>query len=136
MDTRLIKTSKIIETTPEGGPPQGPYLNCVIEIQTTLSPHELLKRLQKIEVDLGRIRTIKNGPRNIDLDILLYGNAKISETALSIPHPRMFQRDFVMKPLKEIAPELIKKLKVRTAVGKRRQQKQKQKKKKKQKQKR
>lgn len=105
MDTRVTKISSIIETHALGGPLQGPYLNCVIEIQTTLSPYELLKRLQKIEVDLGRIRTIKNGPRTIDLDILLYGDIQIKEESLCIPHPCMFQREFVMKPLMEIAPD-------------------------------
>jgi len=117
---RHTKISKIIETLPETDPQQGRYLNCVIEIQTTLSPHELLKRLQKIEVDLGRIRTIKNGPRNIDLDILLFGDVKINEDSLCIPHPRMFNRDFVMKPLEEIAPKVIKRLKrVNRLVSKR-----------------
>ncbi len=110
MNTRVNKVSSIIETLPEGGLPQGQYLNCVIEAQTTLSPHELLKRLQKIEVDLGRIRTIKNSPRNIDLDILLYGGICINEDTLCIPHPLMHKREFVLKPLQEIAPGLAKKI--------------------------
>jgi 2-amino-4-hydroxy-6-hydroxymethyldihydropteridine diphosphokinase len=118
MDTRVTKISKIIETLPEGGLPQGRYLNCVIEIQTALSPYELLGRLQKIESDLGRVRTIKNEPRNIDLDILLYGNARIKETSLCIPHPRMLKREFVMQPLREIAPQVVKKLKAKMASGK------------------
>ena len=117
MNTRVIKISKIIETLPDGNPLQGPYLNCVIKIQTTLSPYELLKRLKIIEADLGRVRTIKNGPRNIDLDILLYGDVRINEDSLCIPHPRMFQREFVMKPLEEIAPRLVKKLKLKMAAG-------------------
>jgi 2-amino-4-hydroxy-6-hydroxymethyldihydropteridine diphosphokinase len=120
MNTRVTKISGIIETEPEEGPPQGEYLNCVIEIQTSLSPYELLKRLQKIEVDLGRVRTIKNGPRNIDLDIILYGNARINENSLCIPHPRMLKREFVMKPLKEIAPDVIKRLKTKVTSGKKR----------------
>lgn len=120
MDTRVIKISKIIEALPEGGPLQRPYLNCVIEIQTALSPYELLRRLRKIEADLGRVRTIKNGPRNIDLDILLYGDVQIKEDSLCIPHPRMFQREFVIKPLKEIAPELVKKLKIKRTLGRKR----------------
>jgi 2-amino-4-hydroxy-6-hydroxymethyldihydropteridine diphosphokinase len=111
METRVTKISKIIETLPVGGPQQGQYLNCVIEIQTDLSPYELLKRLQKIEADLGRVSIIKDGPRNIDLDILLFGDAKINEDSLCIPHPRMLNRDFVMKPLEEIAPTLVKGLK-------------------------
>ncbi len=114
--TRVTKISTVIETAPEPKdiPPQGPYLNCVVEIRTNLSPHELLKRLQKIEYDLGRIRTVKNEPRNIDLDILLYGNITINEDSLCIPHPRMFEREFVMKPLMEIAPQIVKKLKRKT----------------------
>ena len=111
MNTRVTKISKIMETPPEGGPPQAPYLNCVIEIQTTLSPYELLRRLQKIEGDLGRIRTTKFGPRTIDLDILLYGDIQIKEDSLCIPHPRMLEREFVMKPLREIAPGVVKRLK-------------------------
>lgn len=113
MDTRVIKMSSIIETQAAGGPPQGRYLNCVIETQTNLSPHRLLKRLQKIEADLGRLRTIKNGARTIDLDILLYGDVRINEDSLCIPHPRMLERGFVMKPLKEIAPEVVKRIKVK-----------------------
>ncbi len=120
MDTRVTRISKIIETHALGGPPQGPYLNCVIEIQTTLSPYELLKRLQRIETVLGRVRTVKNGPRNIDLDILLYGDAQIKEDSLCIPHPRMSQREFVMEPLKDIAPEAAKKLKGKKAFSRQR----------------
>ena len=111
MDTRVTKISKMIQTQPEGGLQQGLYLNCVIEIQTNLSPHLLLRRLQKIEADLGRVHIIKNGPRNIDLDILLFGDVKINEDSLCIPHPRMFNRDFVKKPLEEIAPTVVKRLK-------------------------
>ena len=107
INTRVTKVSKIIQTPAQGGPQQGPYLNCVIEIQTTLSPYELLRRLQKVEVDLGRIRTIRNAPRTIDLDILLYGDAKIQEDSLCIPHPRMLERKFVVEPLREIAPDIV-----------------------------
>ncbi|MFH1339024.1 MAG: 2-amino-4-hydroxy-6-hydroxymethyldihydropteridine diphosphokinase [Candidatus Omnitrophota bacterium] len=117
MNTRVTRISKIIETPPEGGPPQGPYLNCVIEIQTTLPPYELLKRLQKLEDDLGRIRTVKDGPRCIDLDILLYADARIEEESLCIPHPRMLERKFVMEPLEEIAPDAAEKLKIKKAIG-------------------
>ena len=89
---------------------QGPYLNCVAELQTGLSPYELLKALHKIEADLGRRRTVKNASREIDLDILLYGNLRLNDSTLSIPHPRMLKRHFVMKPLEEIAPETAKNL--------------------------
>jgi len=110
MNTHVTKISRIIETQAMEGPPQGPYLNCVIEIRTLLSPYELLKSLQKVEAELGRVRIIKNGPRIIDLDILLYGDFQIKEESLCIPHPRMLKREFVMRPLEEIAPEVVKKL--------------------------
>jgi len=103
------KVSTVIETDPVGGPPQGKYLNAVIECQTSLTASQLLKTLQSIEQKLGRERTLKNGPRTIDLDILLYDNLKVSTDELTIPHPRMFKREFVMKPLKEIAPQILEK---------------------------
>ncbi|MDP2911973.1 MAG: 2-amino-4-hydroxy-6-hydroxymethyldihydropteridine diphosphokinase [Candidatus Omnitrophota bacterium] len=99
---RVSKVSNIYETEPVGGPKQGKFLNGAIKIETTLKPEALLKRLLKIEKDLGRKRTVKNGPRTIDLDILLFGDKKIDEPGLKIPHPRMREREFVMKPLKEI----------------------------------
>ena len=109
-DTKVTKRSFIIETEPVGGPPQGKYLNAAIEIETQFSPHELLTNLQNIEQKLGRARTIKNGPRTIDLDILFFNNKKINEQDLIVPHPKILEREFVLTPLKEIAPEMIKKL--------------------------
>jgi len=96
------KVSGVYETEPMGGPKQGKYLNAAIEIETGLKPRELLVKLQDIEKQLGRKRTVKNAPRTIDLDILLYGDNKIDEPDLKIPHPRMRGREFVIKPLKEI----------------------------------
>lgn len=103
---KVIKISQLIETMPVGGPKQRKFLNGAIEIKTNLKPQALLKALKKIEKDLGRVKTIKNGPRVIDLDILLYNKKNIYEKNLIIPHPRMFYRDFVLKPLKEIFPKL------------------------------
>ena len=99
---RVTKVSSFIETEPEGGPPQGNFLNGAIEINTDLSPHQLLKKLKRIEKELGRVKTVKNGPRPIDLDILVYGKEKINTPRLKIPHPRMHKRGFVMRPLKEL----------------------------------
>ena len=96
------KVSSIYETDSLGGPVQCKYLNGAIEIETEIEPRELLTRLLDIEIQLGRKRTVKNGPRTIDLDILLFGDKKIEEPGLQIPHPRMASREFVMKPLKEI----------------------------------
>jgi 2-amino-4-hydroxy-6-hydroxymethyldihydropteridine diphosphokinase len=108
-NTKVSKVSSLIETVAQGGPFQGSYLNAVLETETELSPYQLLQELQRIEAMLGRVRTIKNAPRTIDLDILIYGDICMKEDALCIPHPRMMERDFVLIPLKEIAPELIKK---------------------------
>lgn len=105
-DTRVVKASSNIETKPLGGPPQGEFLNSVIEIETGLSPRRLLAGLQNIEQELGRKRAVKNGPRTIDLDILIFNNRKINEKGLIVPHPRILQREFVLGPLKEIAPDI------------------------------
>ena len=102
------KISSIIETQPEGGPQQGDYLNAVAKVETSLTPQELLQLSQTIEKKLGRKRTVLNGPRTIDIDLLLYDPLTVNSPELTIPHPRMFTRRFVMIPLMEIAPELVK----------------------------
>lgn len=104
------KISTIIETDPVGGPPQEKYLNAVLKAQTDLPARELLEITQKIESSLGRIRTIQNAPRVIDIDILLYGDKNINEKDLIVPHPRMLKRAFVMEPLMEIDASLAEKL--------------------------
>jgi 2-amino-4-hydroxy-6-hydroxymethyldihydropteridine diphosphokinase len=108
--TRVRKVSSFVSSAPEGGPAQGMYLNGVMEIETDLTPYQLLSQLQAIETSLGRVRIEKCGPRTIDLDILLYGEYVLEEESLSIPHPRMLERDFVLQPLQEIAPEVAKRL--------------------------
>ena len=107
-DIIVEKVSPFYETLPAGGPPhQGKFLNGVIEISTTLTPQELLKVLQGIEKALGRVRKERWGPRTIDLDILFYGDLIVNEEGLIIPHPLMHKREFVLKPLLRIAPNLI-----------------------------
>lgn len=101
----LLRVSTARETDPVGGPLQGKYLNAVAELETVIAPRELLARLHEIEAALGRVRTVQDGPRPIDLDILLYGDRIISEPGLEIPHPRMLEREFVLEPLAELAPE-------------------------------
>jgi len=96
------KLSRIYETEPVDGPKQPDFLNAVMQIETELLPRELLLAIQKIENQLGRTRTVKYGPRTIDLDILVYGNERIDEPDLKIPHPRMDERDFVLEPLKDL----------------------------------
>ena len=103
----VIAVSSYTETEPVGGPSgQGKYLNGVIKIETQLNALELLSVLNDIESDLGRIRTEKNSPRTIDLDILFYGDQVIDTVELTVPHPRMFERNFVIEPLLEIEPEI------------------------------
>ena len=82
--------------------PQGLFLNAAAKAETSFSPRDLLKEIHRIEAILGRERSVKNGPRTIDIDILLYDDLQLNEPDLVIPHPRMHERDFVMRPLKEI----------------------------------
>jgi len=117
-DIAVEEVSSIIETEPQGGPPQGKFLNAVVKIRTALKPKELLRVLQGIEEKLGRVRNIKNGPRTIDLDILLYGDEKIDEPDLKIPHPRMRERSFVLRPLLEIEPNIFKRLNFQLLISK------------------
>lgn len=105
--TRFLRSSSVRETDPVGGPVQGKFLNSVWEINSELSPRELKERLQEIEVQLGRRRREPNAPREIDLDLLFYGEAIVDEERLKIPHPRLHERRFVLEPLAELAPEWI-----------------------------
>ena len=104
---RVVRVSSMLETEPVGGPPQGPYLNAAAELRTELAPRPLLEVLLSIEDELGRQRTVRWGPRTLDLDLLLYENRTIEEPGLRVPHPRMHERRFVLQPLCEIAPEAV-----------------------------
>lgn len=106
-DTQIIRQSTFYKTSPEGNTSQPHFLNAVVEIFTGLTPYHLLKHLLEIEVRIGRVRVAKWGPRLIDLDLLLYNNQIIHDKNLVIPHPLMHQRGFVLKPLAEIAPEIV-----------------------------
>ena len=88
------------------GPPQPVYLNAVVSVSTSEPPRELLSALKAVEHDLGRHHTERWGPREIDLDLLLYGDELIDEPGLTVPHPEMTKRSFVLLPLLEIAPDL------------------------------
>jgi 2-amino-4-hydroxy-6-hydroxymethyldihydropteridine diphosphokinase len=102
------RVSIFIETAPVGGPPgQPPYLNGALALRTDLNARELLALLLNLESELGRDRSTpeRNLPRVIDLDVLLFNDAVINEPHLIVPHPRMHQRDFVLRPLAEIAPD-------------------------------
>ena len=91
----------------EAPAPGADYLNAVAEVQTGLSALELLSHLQRLESDAGRERTYRNAPRQLDLDLLLFGDERIECERLTVPHPRMFQRAFVLVPLAEIAPDKV-----------------------------
>ncbi|HUT85205.1 MAG TPA: 2-amino-4-hydroxy-6-hydroxymethyldihydropteridine diphosphokinase [Elusimicrobiales bacterium] len=103
----IVKVSDIIETEPEGCTSQGKFLNGVLEFKTLLSPQELLKVLKQIEQFTGRRETFKNGPREIDLDIIFYEDKIIKSEKLALPHPRAHLRSFVLRPLLQIAPNFI-----------------------------
>ncbi|MBI5724555.1 MAG: 2-amino-4-hydroxy-6-hydroxymethyldihydropteridine diphosphokinase [Planctomycetes bacterium] len=106
--TKVLKISDLIETQPVGGPPgQEPFLNGAAEIQTTLSPADLLDALHMVEFAMGRERAdeVRWGPRTCDLDILLMGRLVLNTENLVIPHPRMHERLFVLQPLAQIAPD-------------------------------
>jgi 2-amino-4-hydroxy-6-hydroxymethyldihydropteridine diphosphokinase len=104
--TRLVKHSRLYQTAPidSSGPD---YINAVAEVLTHLSALDLLQQLQIQELAAGRQRPHPNAPRTLDLDILLYGSAQIQSASLTVPHPRMAQRAFVLRPLADIAPERV-----------------------------
>jgi len=99
---KVDKASRLFETKPVGGPPQPKFLNGALKIKTSLSPEGLLMALQDIEDKLGRVRTVKNGPRTIDLDILFFGSKIINKKNLKIPHPRLIEREFALRPLRDL----------------------------------
>jgi 2-amino-4-hydroxy-6-hydroxymethyldihydropteridine diphosphokinase len=105
--TSAVRLSSVYETAPVGLTDQPAFLNMVVELRTRLTARELLRACQKIESELGRTRDLRWGPRTIDLDILLYGDLTCAEDDLQVPHPRMLEREFVLVPLAEIAPNLI-----------------------------
>jgi len=105
-DLGVLRVSPVYETEPMGVTDQPWFLNLVVEAETTLFPVQLLSRIAKIERAMGRVRTRAKGPRTLDIDILLYGNAVVRTRDLQIPHPRMAERRFVLAPLADLAPTL------------------------------
>jgi 2-amino-4-hydroxy-6-hydroxymethyldihydropteridine diphosphokinase len=104
-DTRLVKASSLYRSAPLGYEAQPEYVNAVAQVDTALSAERLLGELQAIEARHGRRRSFPNAPRTLDLDLLLYGNAVLDGDKLTLPHPRMHERAFVLLPLLEIAPD-------------------------------
>jgi 2-amino-4-hydroxy-6-hydroxymethyldihydropteridine diphosphokinase len=103
----LVAVSPVYETDPVGGPEQGAFLNCVVELDTDRSPRELLALCQALEQDAERVRIERWGPRTLDVDVLLVGDLTVDEPDLEVPHPRMWQRRFVLAPLADLAPDLV-----------------------------
>jgi 2-amino-4-hydroxy-6-hydroxymethyldihydropteridine diphosphokinase len=102
----LTAVSSIYETEPVGGPAQGPYLNLVAAGETSLAPEALMQAALEAEAEAGRVRTVRNAPRTLDVDILFHGALVRRTDALTLPHPRLHERRFVLAPLAELAPSL------------------------------
>ena len=104
----VVAVSPVYETDPVGGPRgQDPFLNVVVELHTDLTPRQLLGICHRLESAAGRVRTERWGPRTLDVDVLLIGDLTISESDYVVPHPRMWERRFVLAPLADLAPELV-----------------------------
>ena len=103
----VTKSSAIFKTEPDGVTGQDWYINCVAQIETGEGPYQLLKNLLNIEAEMGRVREKKWGPRIIDLDILLFNQEIVSSNGLSIPHPLLHKRRFVLEPLAQLAPDVV-----------------------------
>lgn len=103
----VVAVSPVYESDPLGGPEQGPYLNIVVELEISGSPHHLLGVCHHLESAAGRVRGERWGPRTLDVDIVWIDGVVIDESDLQIPHPRMRSRRFVMAPLRDIAPDLV-----------------------------
>jgi 2-amino-4-hydroxy-6-hydroxymethyldihydropteridine diphosphokinase len=102
----VVAMSDVYETDPVGGPAdQGPFLNMVVEIETSLDPSALLRRCQRIEAEAMRQRIVRWGPRTLDVDIVLFDGVTMASDDLTIPHPRFAERPFVLAPLSDLAPD-------------------------------
>lgn len=114
----LTRVSPVYETDPVGGPEeQGAYLNVVAELDTELSPRELLEVCRGLEAAAGRVREVRWGPRTLDVDVLLVGDLQVDEPDLVVPHPRWRERRFVLAPLRDLAPDLASEADVAAAQG-------------------
>jgi 2-amino-4-hydroxy-6-hydroxymethyldihydropteridine diphosphokinase len=103
----VVEVSAVYETAPVGGPDQGPYLNCVVRLETDLDARGLLEVAQDRELAAGRVRGERWGPRTLDVDVLWVDGQTVDELDLEVPHPRMFERAFVLVPLRDVAPDLV-----------------------------
>ena len=104
---RVVASSRVWETEPVGGPDQPDYLNAVVRVETELEPMQFLAACQRVERALGRVREVRWGPRTIDIDVLLFGDVTMEDPALTLPHPRMLERAFVLLLLLELDPDPV-----------------------------
>jgi len=111
------RLSPVYETEPVGGVAQDDFWNLVLEVTTDASAHELLGRAQRAESEAGRTREVHWGPRTLDVDVLLVGDERVDDATLQVPHPRLFERSFVLVPLADLAPELVSDEQLRAGVG-------------------
>lgn len=105
--TTVVARSSLYRSAPVGLVDQPDFINAVVSVDTTLAPLDLLQALLAIEARHGRVRSVPNAPRTLDLDLLLHGDAVMTSPALTLPHPRMHERAFVLQPLVEIAPDVV-----------------------------
>ena len=103
----VVAVSEVYETAPVGGPDQGPYLNCVVRLETELDARALLGAAREREQAAARRRGVRWGPRTLDVDVLWVDGQTVHEPDLEVPHPRMFERAFVLVPLRDVAPDLV-----------------------------
>lgn len=117
VENEAHRASSVYETEPVGGVVQDPYWNMVIEVTTDATAHELLARAHRAEEARGRVRDVRWGPRTLDVDVLLVGEERSDDPELTLPHPRMNERSFVLVPLHELAPELVTREQLDAGVG-------------------
>jgi 2-amino-4-hydroxy-6-hydroxymethyldihydropteridine diphosphokinase len=113
----VVAVSPVYETDPVGGPDQGTYLNLVVELDTELTPRQLLELAGELEEAAHRVRDERWGPRTLDVDVLWVEGATVDEPDLVVPHPRMWERRFVLAPLRDLAPDLVTEEQVAAAQG-------------------
>jgi 2-amino-4-hydroxy-6-hydroxymethyldihydropteridine diphosphokinase len=111
------RTSQVYETEPVGGVDQDDFWNMVVEITSDATPRELLERARAAEVARGRTRDVRWGPRTLDVDVLLVGNETSDDPEILVPHPRLYERSFVLVPLHELAPNLVSDAQLHAGVG-------------------
>jgi 2-amino-4-hydroxy-6-hydroxymethyldihydropteridine diphosphokinase len=113
----VVAVSPVYETDPVGGPEQGAFLNLVVQLDTGVDARGLLARCRRLEADAERVRTVRWGPRTLDVDVLWVDGEEVDEPDLQVPHPRMWERRFVLAPLADLAPDLVPERALAAAVG-------------------